>query len=92
MSAKDTRYILLQGANRPAPAPQTCERVATNQRGESAFFFEPVVTTWEGQTSLETGTHGSFKYELQGDGTWQQYLVMSGVSGSFADGEVIEEA
>lgn len=94
MSARANRFIFIHTPGAPPPEQLVCGRIATNQIGPIALtpFLEPLPNTpgsgtWEGQTSLATGTHQDYRYEEISAGVAQQYLVMSTVSGSFINGE-----
>lgn len=94
MTAKLSQYQFIEAPTPPPPpVPQVCERIATNQRGEEAFFYTPLAIsqTWEGQSSTETGVHQQYEIEAGGDPT-QQYIVMKSVSGNFTAGEILAEA
>ena len=79
------------------PPPSVCQRIATNQIGEPGVLSEPLENvpnsgTWAGFDSAAVGTHQRYEYEEvvgQGANIFQQYIVMSEVTGNFTDGEVL---
>ncbi len=85
-----------------APPPGVvCLRVATNQLGEAGVLAEPLLDvpgsgTWTGAASGAVGTHIRYEYEealSQGSNVFQQYIVMTAVTGSpFTDGEILTPA